>query len=274
MPASGFGDVVQVDTLELGGGNSFHCVLMCVDTFTKWVEVVPLQHHDAASVAHAFVSVCARWGPPRLLRSDKGTEFVNAITDVLFSRFGVSVQRGAIRHPQSQGSAERFNRTLLTLIRKVLTDADDWRAELDLLLYHYRIRPHAVTKISPMHAMCGWTPRDLIGESVTDPVSLRAWVHGIAQHSTHIRDHLDAALSAVDFQEPNWQCPHAVGENVLFHRPARHQKCLSPFDSGWHVKHQVSPSTVAIDRVVPALLARVCPFWHVGADRARSAPVS
>ena len=25
--------------------------------------------------------------------------------------------------------------------------------------------------------------------------------------------------------------------------------------------------------VVPALLARVCPFWHVGADRARTAPV-
>ncbi|XP_065196213.1 uncharacterized protein LOC135827687 [Sycon ciliatum] len=172
--ADGPWDVVQVDTLELGGGNSYHCVLVCVDTFTKWVEVVPLRHHDAASVAHALVSVCARWGPPRLLRSDNGTEFVNAITDALFSRFGISVQRGAIRHPQSQGSAERFNRTLLTLIRKVLTDAADWRAELDLLLYHYRIRSHAVTKIPPMHAMCGWTPRDLIVESVTDPVSLSA----------------------------------------------------------------------------------------------------
>ena len=52
-----------MDTLELGSSRSgrFHCVLVMIDPFMKWVEVVPLKRHDAASVAAAFLSVCVRW---------------------------------------------------------------------------------------------------------------------------------------------------------------------------------------------------------------------
>ena len=64
---SGPREVVQLDTLELGPSRSgrYHCVLVCVDTFTKWVEVQPLERHDAQSVAAAFVSICCRWGAPQ-----------------------------------------------------------------------------------------------------------------------------------------------------------------------------------------------------------------
>ena len=57
-----------------------------------------------------FCSVCVRWGPPGIVRSDNGSEFRNALTHALFEAFGVVVQHGAVRHPQSQGSVERFNR--------------------------------------------------------------------------------------------------------------------------------------------------------------------
>ena len=44
---------VVVDTLELGsdGHAEYHSVLMCVDVFMKWIEVIPLRRHDAKSVA-------------------------------------------------------------------------------------------------------------------------------------------------------------------------------------------------------------------------------
>ena len=40
---------VQIDTLGLDASKSadYHCVLVCVDVFTKWAEVVPLRRHDA-----------------------------------------------------------------------------------------------------------------------------------------------------------------------------------------------------------------------------------
>ena len=57
---------VYLDTLELGSSRSgrFHCVLVMIDPFTKWLEVVLLRRHDAASVAAAFLSARGRCPPP------------------------------------------------------------------------------------------------------------------------------------------------------------------------------------------------------------------
>ena len=52
---------VVLDTRELQGSDGhaeYHCVLMCVDVFTKWIEVILLRRHDAKSVAAAFTGVC------------------------------------------------------------------------------------------------------------------------------------------------------------------------------------------------------------------------
>ena len=136
MPAMPDGpwDIVQIDTLGDSRNGQFNCVLVCVDMFTKWNGVVSLRHHDAESVAAAFVSVCTRWGPPAVVRNDNGSEFINAIINAVFEAFGMQVRHGAVRHPQSQGAVERFNRTLLTLNRKTLDDADDWLSAIDTML--------------------------------------------------------------------------------------------------------------------------------------------
>ena len=156
-------EVVQIDTLELGcqHGGRYHCVLVCVDMFTRWVEVLPLRRHNAVSVAEAFIEICTRFGPPRVIRCDNGSEFRNHIVESLFHVFGVSVSHGAVRHPQSQGGGERFNQTLLTLIRKAVDVGNDWEAELQMLLFFYRTRPHSVPGLSAMTAMFGWNTRDL-----------------------------------------------------------------------------------------------------------------
>ena len=95
----------MIDTLELGTERSgqYHCVFVCVDSFTKWVEVCPFRHHDAVSVASAFSTLCLRWGAPDVVRVDNGTEFRNAVVESLFRLLGVRVRSGAVHHPQSQG---------------------------------------------------------------------------------------------------------------------------------------------------------------------------
>ena len=71
-------------------------------------------------------------------------------------------------HPQSQGAAERFNRTLLTLIRKTV-QSRNLRVDLDMILFYYRTRPHSGLGVSPMMAMYDWETRDLIVESHSPP---------------------------------------------------------------------------------------------------------
>ena len=237
---------VVLDTLELGVDRTgrYHCVLVVVDTFTKWAEVMPLRQHAAQCVAEAFTTLCMRWGPPQVVRTDNGTEFQNAVVRSLFQFFGVVVKTGAVRHPQSQGSAERFNRTLLGLIRKVLDDSHTWKEDLEMLLRSYRIRPHGATGISPMEAMVGWKPDIIVQKE--DACEFSAWCSQLKERSARIRDLVESELSSGDFVNQPMECPYGIGDDVLLARPDRHQKCLTPFESGWTVKKVVAPSTVVI----------------------------
>ena len=242
---------VTIDTLELGGDGSgkYHCVLVCVDNFTKWVEVCPLRRHDALSVASAFSTMCLRWGAPDVVRLDNGVEFRNAIVESLFRLLGVHVRTGAVRHPQSQGTAERFNRTLLTLIRKVLEDSSDWRADLDVLLFQYRNRPHGTTQLSPMIAMTGWQPRHIIVDDVKEACDMTQWASELSARIARVRDIVETELSSRDFVDlPDGPCAYAVGDRVLLRRPERRQKRMPPYEPGWLVTAIVSPSTVVIAR--------------------------
>ena len=137
------------------------------------------------------------------------------------------MRHGAVRHPQSQGSVERFNRTLLTLIHKVLDPEDDWQSALGLMLYHYRVRPHSVTKISPFEAMMGWAPGGLLTEPAAGDhaMLLSAWVDQLSLRSAHVCDCVEEQLSGNDSVEAEGQTnPYVVGTHVLLRRPERHQK--------------------------------------------------
>ena len=167
----------MIDTYELGTDRSgkYHCVFVCADIFTEWVEVCPLRRHDAVSVAAAFSSMCLRYCAPDVVRMDNGTEFVNTVVESLLQLLCVHVRTGAVRHPKSQGSAERFNRTLLGLIHNMLTTSSDWHADLEVLLFQYQNRPHGTTQISPMMAMSGWQPRYIAAGNAEEACSLSQW---------------------------------------------------------------------------------------------------
>ena len=188
IPGRPWGEVV-IDVLELGSDAStkYHCVLVCVDVFTKWVEVAPLIRHDGASVAAEFAKLCQRWGAPDVIRCVNGTEFRNAIVKSLFTLMGVDVRCGAVRHPQSQGSVERMNRTLLTMIRKLL-QSSDWLEDLEMLLFQYRNRPHSATGLTPMECMVGWQPPHLIIEGQQLPRNLSQWAEQLECRVAKVRD--------------------------------------------------------------------------------------
>ena len=265
-------EVVQVDTLELGPSQSskYHCVLVCVDMFTRWAEVIPLQRHDGSSVAAAFIDICTRWGPPRIIRCDNGTEFVNSIVSAVLKVFDVDVRHGAVRHPQSQGGAERFNRSLLTMIRKTIESSADWVTELPILLYYYRTRIHSVLKMSPMMAMMSWEPRDLCVEAAPVEGSLMSWSASLAEKCARIRDYVSGVLSEVDTVSDNENCPFHVGDSVMMRRPSRHQKCLPEFERGWWVAKIIGPVTVVIQRDLSGRMQeKVVNIEHLKSDVSR-----
>ena len=162
----------------------------------------PLWRNDAASVAGALTSICCSWGPPEEIRLGKGTEFHNTLVRALLSQFGVRVETGAVRHPESQGGMESMNRTLITLMKVILDQASEWKKELDLLLFNHHTRPHSTTAVSPMHTMCAWKPRSLVVEACPEALVPSEWVENLNGLAAHEHGILEIELSAPSPPQP------------------------------------------------------------------------
>ena len=75
-------------------------------------QLFPLMRKCAEEVALSLVTkVFCYFGPPRILQSDNGREFVNAIIHKVVGDWpgDVTIVNGRARHPQSQGLVERAN---------------------------------------------------------------------------------------------------------------------------------------------------------------------
>ena len=178
-----------------------------------------MRRHDAASVAEAFADICLRWGSPEVVCMDNGTEFSNAIVESLFQVFGTTVRTGAVRHPQSQGAAELFNCTLLTLIRKTLPNSADWKQDLKWLLFYYNTCPHGSTHLPLMEAMFRWQPRSFIVDSPDTDLLLSERIIRLSQRSAAIRDYIEEELSRRDFVSDPSENPYRPDDLVQVLRP-------------------------------------------------------
>ena len=91
---------------------------MVTDTFTKYTELVALPYKTAESVARAiFERWICRFSVPQVLVTDNGKEFANETLKKLCEYMGTKHNQTNPYHPQSNSSAESYNRQ----IRKYLT---------------------------------------------------------------------------------------------------------------------------------------------------------
>lgn len=148
-------------------GNRF--ILTVIDHCTHFPEAVPLVTHEASDVAKALVSIFSRYGFPAEILSDCGSEFMSKLMAVFLKEFGISRIRTSPYHPATNGSCERFNGTLKSMIRAVCDDyPDTWDQTLPWVLFAYREVPVETLGFSPFelvyaHAVMG--PLALVKDS-------------------------------------------------------------------------------------------------------------
>ncbi|KRY17330.1 Retrovirus-related Pol polyprotein from transposon [Trichinella patagoniensis] len=123
-------------------GNRY--VLVLTDYFTKWTAAFPLANMEASTVAKVLVEkYIACFGAPDYLHSDQGCSFEASVVLEMCRLFGINKTRTFPYHPQGNGQAERFNRTLLDML-SILVDWNpgQWDDMLPFVMLAYNTSVH------------------------------------------------------------------------------------------------------------------------------------
>lgn len=111
---------------------------------------------SADRVKKFYWKIVCRFGIPRSIVSDNGTQFASkAVED--FCR-GLNIQQifSSVEHPQTNGQAEAANKVVLMGLRKRLDTAKGrWVEQLPQVLWSYHTTPHSTTGETPFKLVYG-----------------------------------------------------------------------------------------------------------------------
>eukprot|EP00873_Tetraselmis_striata_P042211 jgi/Tetstr1/462475/TSEL_007470.t2 len=159
MPLFGLFYRFSVDSAgQLPTSNEGHkYVIVIVEHFSKWIELVPVRDLEASTTAKAFHErVLARYGAPAEVVTDNGTEYQGAFRKQL-ERHGIQPVDIPPGHPQDNGMAERIVQVLKVALRKVVPTLGtaSWHSWMPVIELGYRVSKQATTGYSPYFLMFG-----------------------------------------------------------------------------------------------------------------------
>lgn len=109
---------VHLDLIIMPISEGFRYCLTCIDRFTRWPEVIPLENQEAETVARAFYTHwISRFGTPLIITTDQGRQFESNLFKYLRYLTGTNHLRTTAYHPAANGMVERSHRQLKAAIK-------------------------------------------------------------------------------------------------------------------------------------------------------------
>ena len=137
-------------------GNAY--IMVCIEHFSKNIEVIPIPNKTAETTAYAFLShVIGRYGGCAEVVTDRGTEFEGKFHQVL-EECMITHRTTSANHPQANGLAERCVQTIKSALAKHCAQRGavaDWDWALPRIALGYRASKQAASGLSPYEMMYG-----------------------------------------------------------------------------------------------------------------------
>lgn len=133
-------------------------VLVVLDRFTRFIELIPTPTVSAKVAASALLQVCGRYGIFSTIHSDRGRQFDSALVRNLCAMLRVNQTFGPPYRPQAQGTVERSNRETMRHLRAMmvtLSSGNKWVESLPLVQRIYNSLPNRSTGIAPARLLYG-----------------------------------------------------------------------------------------------------------------------
>ena len=175
--------------LDFAGPFMGKSLLIIVDAYSKWSEVIEMSSTTTAKMITVLRQVFSSYGLPEQIVSDNGPQFsssefsefakLNGIKHILISPY----------HPLSNGEAERFVCTFKEAMKAGQNDGMTMFHQLACFLLTYHTIPHSTTGVSPCELMMGrqlQTHWDLLKPDIGKSVRQRQEKQ-MEQHNRHAR---------------------------------------------------------------------------------------
>ena len=130
--------------------------MIITEYITKFPWVAAIKSKEAIEIARHLFHYLSIFGPAKGLLSDEGNEFCNTLFNTMLTLFGIKHIVTSPYHPQTNGQTERFNATLIKLLRvHAEENPANWHLYLDFVVMAYRKKIHSSTGFAPYTLIFG-----------------------------------------------------------------------------------------------------------------------
>jgi hypothetical protein len=113
----------------------------------------------------------AMFGEPEILLTDNGTEFENVTLNEWCEQKKIKHLTTSTHHPQANGVVERFNGTLINMLRKATNGGGTWMDHLDDVVAEYNSSVVKDDKLSPYELVFGQLRATTLRRSLESPLT-------------------------------------------------------------------------------------------------------
>jgi transposase InsO family protein len=137
---------------------NFKYVVVAVEYFPKWIEAKPLATITLATVQKFFwQNIVCRFGVPKAIIVDNGTQFDAETFKDLCDRIGIKIHFASVRHTKSNGLVERANGIIMIGIMKLIFNQPrgKWLDELIKVVWSHNTTVSRSTRFTPFKLLFG-----------------------------------------------------------------------------------------------------------------------
>jgi transposase InsO family protein len=206
-------------------------VLVLMDVFSRWLELIPLPSKEAEEVAQAVVErIICRFGVPEILFTDRGREFNNKLLHAMGKYLKIEHRMTSVFHPQANGAVERINRHIAEVITMYVNKSlDDWDKWLCMAAFAHNTSASPDTEESPFsvtHGCQPMLPADVIDGTLEEAnLSMEQYLIRMTQNLNEARRRVtEARLKQADRLRRKGRKLHVeykAGDEVLVLYPRR-----------------------------------------------------
>jgi len=280
-PKAPFEEITCDFIVRMPPSEGYTAICVFVDRLTK-MAIFAATTNDVSSKGFAKLfldNVYKRFGLPRSMITDRGTQYTADFWTELSKALGVTSKLSTAYHPQTDGQTEIVNQWLEQYLRSYVNYAqDDWVSFLPIAEFAYNCSKHTTTGMTPFKAMYGSTPRRLPSDShfvPTVPAAIRD-IDKLNELQNWCSQNIDKAQKAWKTASDRSRRDVAFqkGEKVLIRRKdfktLRPSKKLSErFRGPYEVVRKINDNAYELD-LPPGRMHRVFNVSHLKRYRQRS----